>query len=154
MGRYYFEVTDENYNDLGLLVSDDCSKLAAIGKVKKWMRENRVSRTILAIKSTKTNYLLEVIKIDITPTLQNSRRQPLSVHTQSTDSEQTKLSGPAGSKTMYVRSCYLGLPPSNPRRAISTISAEEYASLCKTRIGRFYLSLSDYRPCNLQCECE
>lgn len=81
----------------------------------------------------------------------SNHHQPLSSRTQSRGSLSPACAKPEGNKTTYVRSCYLGLSPSNPRRAISTISAEEYERFCKTRIGRFYLSLNDYRPCNSQC---
>lgn len=79
----------------------------------------------------------------------SNHHQPLSSRTQNEGSEPTRQPELAGSRTIYVPSYYLGLSPSNPRRAISTISAEEYERFCKTRIGRFWLSLNDYRPCNL-----
>ena len=39
MRRYYFELLDENYNDLGAFIPDGSSKQAAVNKAKKWMRE-------------------------------------------------------------------------------------------------------------------
>lgn len=151
MRRYYFELTDENYNDLGVFIPDCSSKLAAIGKAKKWMQENGVTRAILAVNSMRTDNLLDVIDIEIEPTSQNNHHPLPSTHMQNKDSEFPMCAMPEGNKTTYVRSYLRGLSPNNSRRAISTISAEEYTSFCKTRIGLFYLLLNDYCPCNLQC---
>lgn len=71
MRRYYFELTDENYNDLGAFIPDGSSKLAAIGKAKKWMQEHSVRRAILAVNSMKTDNLLDVIDIDAEITVEN-----------------------------------------------------------------------------------
>ena len=103
MGRYYFELTDENYNDLGAFIPDGSSKLAAIGKAKKWMQEHRVRRAILAVSSMKTDNLLDVI--DIPPFVQDNPRRPFSVHTQSADLEQTKQSGLGYMKTSLKVIC-------------------------------------------------
>lgn len=79
---------------------------------------------------------------------ENNHQELLSFRTRNTDSLSPTCAVPADNKTIYVRSCYWDLSPSNSRRAISTISAEEYAAFCKTRTGRFYLTLNDYRPYN------
>lgn len=151
MKRYWFELTDARYRDLDASIPDGSDKQAAVRYAKKWMRENGVKCAMLSVNSMRTDNLLDVIDIAVETTAQSNHPQPLSSHTQNAGSEPSGQTGPAGNKTIYVRSCYLGLSPSNPRRAISTISAEEYESFCRTRIGRFYLSLNDYRPCNPQC---
>ena len=63
MRRYYFELEDENYNDLGAFIPDGSSKLAAIRKARKWMQENGVKRANLTVNSMRTDNLLEVIEI-------------------------------------------------------------------------------------------
>lgn len=65
MRRYYFELTDENYNELGAFIPDGSNKQVAVRKAEKWMRENKVSRAMLAVNSMRTDNLLEVIEIGL-----------------------------------------------------------------------------------------
>ena len=46
MKRYWFELTDERYNDLGAAISDGWQKSPAIAEAKRWMKEN-VSTTMI-----------------------------------------------------------------------------------------------------------
>lgn len=50
MKRYWFELTDEHYNDLGAAISDGWQKSPAIAEAKRWMKENGVKAAILVWK--------------------------------------------------------------------------------------------------------
>lgn len=65
MKRYYFELLDENYNDLGASIPDGSSKQAAVNKAKKWMRENGIKYAQLSVNSMITDNLLRCIDIEI-----------------------------------------------------------------------------------------
>lgn len=65
MRRYYFELTDEHYNDLGAFIPDGSNKQAAINKARQWMKDNGVKRAVLAINSLRTDNLLDVIDIEL-----------------------------------------------------------------------------------------
>lgn len=55
MKRYWFELTDEHYNDLGAAISDGWQKSPAIAEAKRWMKENGVKATILVCNSMATD---------------------------------------------------------------------------------------------------
>ena len=40
MKRYYFELLNESYDSLGVLIPDGSSKQTAINRAKRWMKEN------------------------------------------------------------------------------------------------------------------
>lgn len=63
--RYYFELTDDHYNDLGAFIPDGNSKHTAINRAKKWMKENGVRKAVLAVNSMRTDNLLDVIDIEV-----------------------------------------------------------------------------------------
>jgi len=65
MKRYWFELTDERYNDLGAAIPDGSNKQAAINKAKQWMRDNNVAKAMLAVNSMRTDNLIEVIDIEL-----------------------------------------------------------------------------------------
>lgn len=65
MKRYYFELLDESYNDLGASIPDGSSKQAAVNKAKKWMRENGIKYAQLSVNSMITDNLLQCIDIEI-----------------------------------------------------------------------------------------
>lgn len=65
MRRYYFELLDENYNDLCASIPDGSSKQAAVNKAKKWMRENGIKYAQLSVNSMITDNLLQCIDIEI-----------------------------------------------------------------------------------------
>lgn len=65
MKRYYFELTDEHYNDLGAFIPDGSNKQAAINKVRQWMKDNGVIKAMLAVNSMRTGNLLDVIDIEL-----------------------------------------------------------------------------------------
>lgn len=65
MRRYWFELTDEHYNDLGAAIPDGSNKQAAINKARQWMKDNGIKRAVLSINSMRTDNLLEVIDIEL-----------------------------------------------------------------------------------------
>ena len=64
MKRYWFELTDEHYNDLGAAISDGWQKSPAIAKAKRWMKENGVKAAILVCNSMATDNILDMIHIE------------------------------------------------------------------------------------------
>ncbi len=65
MRRYYFELTDERYNDLGAAIPDGSNKQAAINKARQWMRDNGVKKAVLSVNSMRTDNLLDAIDIEL-----------------------------------------------------------------------------------------
>lgn len=65
MRRYWFELTDERYNDLGAAIPDGSNKQAAINKARQWMRDNNVAKAMLAVNSMRTDSLIDVIVIEL-----------------------------------------------------------------------------------------
>ena len=65
MNRYWFELTDERYNDLGVSIPDGSSKQTAINHAKRWMKENCVRVAELAVNSMITGNLLDTIEIEL-----------------------------------------------------------------------------------------
>ena len=65
MRRYWFELTNERYNDLGAAIPDGSNKQAAINKARQWMRDNGIKVANLAINSMRTDNLLDVIEIEV-----------------------------------------------------------------------------------------
>lgn len=65
MKRYWFELTDEHYNDLGAAIPDGSNKQAAINKARQWMRDNSVAKAKLAVNSMRTDNLIDVIDIEL-----------------------------------------------------------------------------------------
>ena len=64
MKRYWFELTDENYNDLGAFIPDGSSKQSAVNRARRWMRDNGIIDAILAVNSMKTDNILDMIHIE------------------------------------------------------------------------------------------
>ena len=65
MKMYWFELTDERYNDLGAAIPDGSNKQAAINKARQWMRDNNVAKAMLAVNSMRTDSLIDVIDIEL-----------------------------------------------------------------------------------------
>lgn len=65
MRRYYFELTDERYNDLGAAIPDGSNKQAAINKARQWMKDNGIKEAILSVNSMRTDNLLDAIDIEL-----------------------------------------------------------------------------------------
>lgn len=65
MKRYWFELTDEHYNDLGAAIPDGGNKQAAINKARQWMRDNSVTKAKLVVNSMRTDNLIDVIDIEL-----------------------------------------------------------------------------------------
>ena len=69
MKRYYFELTDRSYNDLGAFIPDGYSKEVAVRQAKRWMAENSIVLATLIVNSLRTSNVLDVINIDILKTM-------------------------------------------------------------------------------------
>ena len=65
MKRYYFQLLNESYDDLGALIPDGSSKQAAVNRAKRWMNENGVKYAQLSVNSMKTDNILELIEIEL-----------------------------------------------------------------------------------------
>ena len=65
MKRYYFELTDRSYNDLGAFIPDGYSKEVAVRQAKRWMAENSIVLATLIVNSLRTSNVLDVIDIDM-----------------------------------------------------------------------------------------
>lgn len=65
MKRYYFELLDAEYNDLGAFIPDGSNKQTAERRAARWMRENGVKSAKLSVNSLRTSNLLEVIDIQL-----------------------------------------------------------------------------------------
>lgn len=65
MRRYYFDLLDDRYNDLGAYIPSGSSKQAAINKARQWMKDNGIKVANLAINSMRTDNLLDVIEIEV-----------------------------------------------------------------------------------------
>lgn len=65
MRRYWFELTDEHYNDLGAFIPDGSNKQAAINKARQWMKDNGIKKAILSVNSMRTGNLLDAVDIEL-----------------------------------------------------------------------------------------
>lgn len=65
MRRYYFELLDDHYNDLGAFIPDGSRKESAVNKAKKWMNENGITNAILSVNSMLTDNILDMIDINL-----------------------------------------------------------------------------------------
>lgn len=65
MKRYYFELLDNEYNDLGALIPDGSNKQTAVNHAKRWMAKNGVNTAQLSVNSMITGNLLHTIDIEI-----------------------------------------------------------------------------------------
>ena len=63
MKRYYFQLRNESYDDLGALIPDGSSKQTAINRAKRWMKENGVKYAQLSVNSMRTDNILDIIEI-------------------------------------------------------------------------------------------
>ncbi len=65
MKRYYFQLLNEGYDDLGALIPDGSSKQTAVNRAKRWMKENGVKYAQLSVNSMRTDNILEIIEIEL-----------------------------------------------------------------------------------------
>lgn len=65
MKRYYFQLLNESYDDLGALIPDGSSKQTAVNRAKRWMKENGVKYAQLSVNSMITDNILEIIEIEL-----------------------------------------------------------------------------------------
>lgn len=63
--RYYFNLLDSDYNDLGACIPDGSNKKSAINKSRKWMQENGVKTAYLQINSMVADNILELKEIEL-----------------------------------------------------------------------------------------
>ena len=68
MKRYYFELTDRSYNEVGTILPYWYSKEVAVRQAKRWMAENSIVLATLIVNSLRTSNVLDVIYIDILKT--------------------------------------------------------------------------------------
>ena len=65
MKRYWYELLDERYNDLGAAIPDGSNKQSAVNRAKRWMKENGVKTTNLSVNSMATGNILDTIYIEL-----------------------------------------------------------------------------------------
>lgn len=65
MKRYYFQLLDLDYNDLGACIPDGSNKKTAVNRACRWMKENGITRANLSVNSMNTGNLLDVIEIEL-----------------------------------------------------------------------------------------
>lgn len=65
MRAYWFELLDEDFNDLGVFIKDGSNKKVAINAAKREMRERGIKTAKLSVNSMRTSDLLDVISIEI-----------------------------------------------------------------------------------------
>lgn len=65
MKRYYFQLLNESYDDLGALIPDGSSKQTAVNRAKRWMNENGVKYAQPSVNSMRTDNILEIIEIEL-----------------------------------------------------------------------------------------
>lgn len=65
MKRYWFELLDENYNNLGAYLPDGRNKQTAVNQSKRWMKEYGISYAILVVNSLRTSNILDMIHIEL-----------------------------------------------------------------------------------------
>lgn len=65
MKRYYFQLLNESYDDLGALIPDGSNKQTAVNRAKRWMNENGVKYAQLSVNSMRTDNILEIIEIEL-----------------------------------------------------------------------------------------
>ena len=65
MKRYYFQLLNEDYDDLGALIPDGSSKQTAINHAKRWMKESGIKSAQLSVNSMRTDNILDIIKITL-----------------------------------------------------------------------------------------
>lgn len=65
MKRYWYQLMDGNYDDLGAGIPDGSHKQTAINQAKRWMQENGVVAAQLSVNSMRTSNILDIIEIEI-----------------------------------------------------------------------------------------
>ncbi len=65
MKRYWFELLNESYDNLGASIPDGSSKQTAINRAKRWMKENGVKYAQLSVNSMRTSNILDIIEIEL-----------------------------------------------------------------------------------------
>lgn len=65
MRRYWFELEDDRYNNLGAVIPDGSNKQAAINKARQWMRGNGIKVAKLIVNSMRTDNILDVVDIEL-----------------------------------------------------------------------------------------
>lgn len=63
--RYFFQLVNESYDDLGALIPDGSHKSTALNRAKKWMRENGRRFAQLVVNSMRTDNIVDIIEIEL-----------------------------------------------------------------------------------------
>ena len=65
MKRYYFQLLDAEYNDLGAAIPDGSDKHTAINRARRYMIANGIKTAQLSINSMRTDNILDIIEINL-----------------------------------------------------------------------------------------
>ena len=65
MKRYFFELVNESYDDLGALIPDGSHKCTAVNRAKRWMQSNGLRYAQLVVNSMRTGNIIEIIEIEL-----------------------------------------------------------------------------------------
>lgn len=65
MARYFFNLLDNEYNDMGCLIPDGSHKSTAVNYAKRWMAANQVTCAQLEVSSMRTSNILDIIEIEL-----------------------------------------------------------------------------------------
>lgn len=65
MRRYFYQLLDEQNNDVGAFIPDGSRKESAVNRAKVWMREHKMQEATLSVNSLATCNILDMILITI-----------------------------------------------------------------------------------------
>lgn len=65
MKRYWFQLLTNDYDDLDAFIPDGSSKVTAMSRAKRWMKQNGIGSAVLAVNSMVTSNILDMIQIEL-----------------------------------------------------------------------------------------
>lgn len=65
MSRYFFNLLDNEYNDMGCFIPDGSHKSTAVNRAKRWMAANDIKNAQLEVSSMRTENILDIIEIEL-----------------------------------------------------------------------------------------
>ena len=65
MKRYWFQLLTNDYEDLDAFIPDGSSKVTAMKRAKRWMKQNGIGSAVLAVNSMVTSNILDMIQIEL-----------------------------------------------------------------------------------------
>lgn len=65
MKRYWFQLLTNDYDDLDASIPDGSSKVTAMNRAKRWMKQNGIGSAVLAVNSMVTSNILDMIQIEL-----------------------------------------------------------------------------------------